>query len=302
MSNEPQSSLLLPADRNGWLDWRRIEMMNDWGIREKSDAMADKWDESAAMWDARWKSEEDFTKEQADALGLLLDDTVLDIGCGTGPLALNIAERVAHVTAMDSGRAMLDLLEKNAQERGVHNITTLRGNFATLEPGIDLPICDVAITRWSPAQGNILKMSRCATRRCYSVSTCAPRFAANGATTGAYWCRSTEDEELNTTPRPCPRKYGFNVHFNLLYDHGANPTLSYVRKRTRIDAGTHDELQRKMHGRFASPPRHFAPNGEDRFPADFMGGTIEHLDCDMWRFELDTDVAILGWDPSDIVY
>ena len=53
---------------NGWLDWGEIERSNDWGLREKSDAMGARWDAGADMWDARWKADLAFTKRQADAL------------------------------------------------------------------------------------------------------------------------------------------------------------------------------------------------------------------------------------------
>lgn len=231
---------------NGWMDWREIEKHNDWGMREKSDAMGEMWDRDARGWDARWKGEEAFTKRQADALELLPTDTVLDIGCGTGPLSMNVAPRVKRLIAQDVGEDMLALVRKNAAERGIANIETLRGNWHAMEPGKDLPVCDVAITRWSPAQGDILKMSRCATRKCYSLSTCAPRFQSENERSEGWWCRSTVDESLNTTPRPCARKYGFNVHFNLLYDHGANPTIQYVIDERRVTAPTKDALLEKL--------------------------------------------------------
>lgn len=276
---------------NGWLDWREIEKQNDWGLREQTDAMGEMWDEGSQMWDRRWKGEEEFTKRQADALELLPSDTVLDIGCGTGPLTINVAPRVRKVIAQDYGHEMLALLRQNAQERGLTNVETLQGNWHTMEPGVDLPICDVAITRWSPAQGNILKFSRCATRRCYSLSTCAPRFEKDGFSTGGFWCRSTTDDRQNRTPRPCARKYGFNVHFNLLYDHGANPTINYVEQRTDTRGATREELLEKLHA--------------ERVPADMRErlerGARQEEDG-TWVFTRRMVMTVMGWDPRDVQY
>lgn len=295
---------------NGFLDWREIERRNDWGVREQTDAMGEMWNRDANGWDVRWKREEEFTKRQADALDLLPSDTVLDIGCGTGPLTVHVAPRVKKVVAQDFGSNMLGLLEANARERGLTNVETLQGNWHTMEPGRELPVCDVAIARWSPAQGNILKMSRCATRRCYSLMTCALTFEKDGASTGGYWCRSTTDEALNTSPRPCARKYGFNVHFNLLYDHGANPTVSYVSDEHRVEAATRDELVEKLAASLA--PRTpagadgaEAPGGHPGADRDrllkFLERDIAQRDDGTWEYVRRHVIAVLGWDPREVV-
>ena len=218
---------------NGWLDWEEIEKHNDWGVREKGAAMGELWDKGADGWDERWKAEEAFTKAQADAIDVLPTDTVLDICCGAGPLAVNLAPRVARVIACDYGDRMLEHVRSNALARGLSNVETLKADWFAGEPGEIIPVCDVAVTRWSPAQGNILRFSRFATRRCYSIATCAPYDGSQpprpaGKDGRHFWLRSTTDASLNETPRPNGRKYGYNVHFNILYDHGANPTLTYV--------------------------------------------------------------------------
>ena len=48
--------------------------------------------------------------------------TVLDWGCGTGPLTLTLAERVASVTGVDPDQGMLDEAARLASKRGQHNI------------------------------------------------------------------------------------------------------------------------------------------------------------------------------------
>lgn len=296
---------------NGWLDWRAIEKENDWGLREKSDEMGRMWNQGAFQWDSRWKSEEEFTRRQAEALKLLPGDTVLDIGCGTGPLTMNIAPRVKRVIAQDFGEDMLRLVRQNAVDRGLSNVETLQGNWHTMEPGVDLPICDVAICRWSPAQGDILKMSRCATRQCYSLMTCAPRFEKDGFEHGGFWCRSTVNEDLNTSPRPCARKYGFNVHFNLLYDHGANPTVSYVSDEKITFAGTREELIDKLLSKHRPPTKEESgdADGESdgtRSDRTMLTKVIEpdiFQDADgRWIHRRRMTLAILGWDPREVVY
>lgn len=283
---------------NGWLDWREIEQHNDWGAREKTDAMCSRWDEGAQMWDRRWKSEEDFTKRQADAMAFLPTDTVMDVGCGAGGIALFVAPRVSKVICLDGGRNMLDIVKSNAQQKGVDNMETLLGNFYALEPGVDVPVCDVAINRWSPAQGDILKFSRFARRYCYSISSCTMDFAQGGFTEGGMWCRSTVDEDLNHTPRPCGRKYGFNVHFNLLYDCGANPTIQYVEHTQVKTAETREALERAVWQDFhkAKPPSENRPVKVH----PLMGRNMHQVEDGSWELRMSHRIAILGWDPNEL--
>ncbi|MFF4647760.1 class I SAM-dependent methyltransferase [Streptomyces sp. NPDC001389] len=69
--------------------------------------------------------------------------TVLDLGAGTGEIALTIADDVAHVHAVDPEPGMLAEGQRAAAERGITNITWTVGDSTTL-PDLDLPPIDVA--------------------------------------------------------------------------------------------------------------------------------------------------------------
>lgn len=55
------------------------------------------------------------------------DHRVLEVGAGTGRFTLGLASRVREVTALDVSAGMLALLDEGARERGLENITTVRG-------------------------------------------------------------------------------------------------------------------------------------------------------------------------------
>lgn len=62
------------------------------------------------------------------------DDVVLDVGCGTGTIALELAPHAKHVHGLDISRAMIDIARGKAQEGGVDNVT-----FAAATLDDDLP-------------------------------------------------------------------------------------------------------------------------------------------------------------------
>lgn len=48
---------------------------------------------------------------------------VLELGCGTGTVALRLAEHAGHIHALDVSSAMLDIAREKAQHQGVENVT-----------------------------------------------------------------------------------------------------------------------------------------------------------------------------------
>jgi 2-polyprenyl-3-methyl-5-hydroxy-6-metoxy-1,4-benzoquinol methylase len=67
-----------------------------------------------------------------------LDDAMkaLEFGCGTGLVSFHLIDQLRHVTAMDSARGMLDVLQQKAEAIGVANMKTQLNDSAvpTLDP------------------------------------------------------------------------------------------------------------------------------------------------------------------------
>ncbi|MEW2393776.1 class I SAM-dependent methyltransferase [Streptomyces venezuelae] len=73
------------------------------------------------------------------------DDVVLDLGCGTGQLALPLASLVRAVIGMDPEPDMLRLAGRTAAEQGVRNVTWVLGSDA------DVPAVGALVGRESLA-------------------------------------------------------------------------------------------------------------------------------------------------------
>jgi putative AdoMet-dependent methyltransferase len=70
-------------------------------------------------------------REVLDFLDLQLDQTVLEIGTGTGEFALAAARHCAKVYAIDLSAGMLKYAEKKAESRGIVNAEFIQAGFLT---------------------------------------------------------------------------------------------------------------------------------------------------------------------------
>jgi SAM-dependent methyltransferase len=91
---------------------------------------AARFDEVAAEYD------EDKSPEYNECVALVLEhatpgseDTVLDLGCGTGAIALGLTEDAARVVGRDISEGMLEQARQKADERGIENVEFGEGTF-----------------------------------------------------------------------------------------------------------------------------------------------------------------------------
>lgn len=73
------------------------------------------------------------------------DDTVLDIGTGTGVIALQLAEEAGEVVGRDISEGMLEQAAEKAAAREIENATFDRGRFRDL----NVETADVVVSNWA---------------------------------------------------------------------------------------------------------------------------------------------------------
>ncbi|MCL5047184.1 MAG: class I SAM-dependent methyltransferase [Firmicutes bacterium] len=86
------------------------------------------WGSRARSWDHGADNNPGLVKVVEKVISsskLETDFTVLDLGCGSGQLAIRIAPFVKKVIAVDISQNMINLLQENAAAKGIENIETI---------------------------------------------------------------------------------------------------------------------------------------------------------------------------------
>jgi putative AdoMet-dependent methyltransferase len=107
----------------------------NWQYHEPAHPGAD-FDALAEIYDRNMQKFRDVQgeiREILDFLDLQPDQTVLEIGTGTGEFALSAAQHCAKVYALDLSAGMLRYAEKKVGSRGVSNVEFIQGGFLTYE-------------------------------------------------------------------------------------------------------------------------------------------------------------------------
>ncbi|MHC1791416.1 class I SAM-dependent methyltransferase [Solidesulfovibrio sp.] len=102
------------------------------------DEDAARFDARAAAWDAnahRRKLARNIVTAMAQT-GIFARElpNVLDFGCGTGLLTLELADRAGHVTGLDTSPGMLAELSAKLEQAGLGNVSVLQADLAAGDP------------------------------------------------------------------------------------------------------------------------------------------------------------------------
>ena len=107
------------------------------------------WDKRAAAYRRATSGETGATEQELAILDLRPEDTVLDVGAGTGRLAVPIARTAAHVTALDPSGGMLSVLREGMAAEGRTNYSCVRMRWEDVVIGREIEPHDVVIAAFS---------------------------------------------------------------------------------------------------------------------------------------------------------
>ena len=111
-------------------------------VKRTIDETASRFDEQSTDYDETRPERTVVTANRVVERALVGADgseTALDIGTGTGAVALGLAGRVGQVYAVDISNGMLDRARAKAAERGVERVTFGHGTFRNPGAAVDLP-------------------------------------------------------------------------------------------------------------------------------------------------------------------
>lgn len=204
------------------------------------------------------------------------DDTLLDVGAGTGRFAVPLAHTVCHVTALDHARPMLDVLQQKAKEQRLTNITLQEAAWetATVKPH------DVVLAAWSlyrlPDLLAGMKKLIAATRRTLIIVAGAGHSVRHDPLLRHFWPHADQDD----TPMHI-------YYYGILWQAGVHPELQIVYDRHRLHSDTPHAIARRLAPASATAAEIDA-FCERLLPQMQLGTTG-------WSYEQPTPVGILVW-------
>lgn len=271
-----------------------IEEYFDWNDAWKARQLRRRHADDVEFWNGRAPSfaktagTSPYAREFLQRAGIEAGQTVFDMGCGSGTLALPLAQQGIEVWACDFSPKMIELMMKRAELEGtaglIHPISLSWAEDWSVR---ELPTCDVAFASRSVATSDLRSAlekldGQARERVCMTLGTdLSPR---------------CDEVLLRAAGRP-PEPYTDYVYgMNILWQMGRQPSLSYIRsQRSGTFASPEEALEQTCRAMEATAAE------RERLEAY----TREHIVRDVdkhgepcWRYDHTrvTSWAFISWD------
>lgn len=231
------------------IDWNEV-----WKDLHEQNLSRRRKGECASIWESRESALEFLERSNKNPqrvakvfsdLGVGPASRVLDVGAGPGTLAVPLASRCAHVTAVEPAAGMVEVMKEFAQKEGVENLEIVSKRWEDIDPAELSGPYDVVFASYSLGMPDIRaaveKMCKLATKR-----VCLYWFL--GSSPWEQWMidlwPALHGQEYRSGPMA-------DVLFHVLYDMGIYPNMEtlqllYTRTFPDFDAAV-ENFKREYH-------------------------------------------------------
>lgn len=196
----------------------------DWNVAWKRAREERRRKKDSSFWNRRAPSfskhtlESDYEKHFMELMQPQPTWSVLDVGCGSGTLAVPLAGRIATVTALDFSEGMLSQLRQRCQNSGITNVTAIHGSWEDDWEMLGIATVDVAIASRSIVVDDLrealTKLDRAARQRVYISA-----MVGDGP---------SDRRIFEAVGRPLERGPDYIYVYNLLYQMGIHADISFI--------------------------------------------------------------------------
>lgn len=239
------------------------------------------WESHAAGYDDHSRAPGHYEGTLAAIQSLVRsEDTLLDVGAGTGRFALPLARHVRHVTALDHARPMLTLLQEQAAQQKLHNFSLIEAPWETavVEPH------DVVLAAWSlyrlPDMLAGMQKLVAATRRTLIIVAGAGNSIRHEPFLRRFWPEQDRDD----TPMHI-------YYYGVLWQAGVHPELRIVYDRYLLHGATPQAIAQQL-APAAATAAELEAFTESLYPQLEQQATG-------WRYIRPVPVGLLIWQKQD---
>lgn len=194
------------------------------------------WNQRAPSF-AKTAGTSPYARRFLENAGVRIGQTVFDMGCGSGTLALPLAQQGIEVWACDFSPVMLELMMRRARMEGIDDlIHPLCLAWDEDWDAVQAPVCDFAFASRSVATSDLRAAltkldSKAGQRVCITLGVDAsPR---------------SDPKLLEVIGRKSEPVADYMYGMNILWQMGVQPELSYIRSRRSAEFHDFDEAIEK---------------------------------------------------------